>query len=71
MSSKYDGGSAFPIIQEGMNVNGGPGMSLRDYFAGVALNVLINDDTSPMTAANWSYQYADAMLKEREVGDDD
>jgi len=70
MSSKYDGGSAFPIVQEGMNVNGGPGMTLRDYFAGQAMRAIINDDTSPTTAANWSYQYADAMLKGREVRDD-
>jgi len=65
MNSKHDGGSAFPIIQEGMNVDGGPGMSLRDYFAGLAMQAIIDDDTSPTTAANWSYQYADAMLVQK------
>ena len=32
-----DGGHAFPNITPDMNVDGGPGMTLRDYFAGQAL----------------------------------
>lgn len=28
-----DGGHAFPNITPDMNVDGGPGMTLRDYFA--------------------------------------
>ncbi len=50
------------------------GMSLRDWFAGMALQGLLNcplDKISyhatdnPFLAAEWAYQYADAMMKER------
>jgi len=32
--ARNDGGAAFPNITPDMNIQGGPGMSLRDYFAG-------------------------------------
>lgn len=45
-----------------------PGMTLRDYFAAHALNGhLANQSDAPAKIAQWSYEYADAMLKYREV----
>lgn len=48
------------------------GMSLRDYFAGQALLGMVCADfmdrpiaSNPAQRANQSYQYADAMLLER------
>lgn len=49
------------------------GMSLRDYFAGQALAGMLAKGTDGQfskpegvaRAALWSYEYADAMLKER------
>lgn len=77
-----DGGPAFPNITPDMNVDGGPGMSLRDYFAGQALafmqsreNVVAildaaraqqREEESEATFARVAYQIADAMLKARE-----
>lgn len=46
-----------------------PGISLRDYFAGQALNGLLADwkGTFPWDkAAKYAYEHADAMLVERE-----
>ena len=43
-------------------------LTLRDYFAGKALNGVIADPTvqvDPQTAAKACYEYADAMLAER------
>jgi hypothetical protein len=45
-----------------------PGMTLRDYFAAKALGGLLADTAitaSPELVAKVSYEYADAMLKER------
>lgn len=41
------------------------GMDLRDYFASVAL-VSLCELEGPITAARVAYEYADAMIKERE-----
>jgi hypothetical protein len=62
-----DGGPAFPT-PPGIQHN--DGMTLRDYFAGKALQGMI----ASCTQQNWqeeyaakaSYQLADAMLKARE-----
>lgn len=44
------------------------GMSLRDYFAAAALSgILPGADYSTKDAATVAYQYADAMLAERET----
>lgn len=54
---------AFPGHPDGNN-----GMSLRDYFAAVALQGLLADHTVEMNTseyAQWSYQLADDMLEER------
>ena len=73
------GGAAFPFsveLNDGGEVNW-PGMTLRDYFAGQALNGLtglaaFNDRggklSEPEHFAHWSYALADAMLKERDRG---
>lgn len=86
--NKNDGGPAFPgnqakviipdhlikeaqVIQSPMN-----GMSLRDYYAGQAMQGMLASPkvdileaiTEPEYAAKVSYKIADAMIKER--GDD-
>jgi len=64
-----NGGSAFPysaLSPEGPEVyKDDEGMSLRDYFAAVALGGLDSVENEER-AAKWCYQMADAMLKERE-----
>lgn len=80
MSEKLnDGGSAFPFIAwaspSGMiGVERQGGMSLRDYFAAIALPVAWDaldkgyfDATDyTLATAEAAYQMADAMLKARE-----
>jgi hypothetical protein len=73
-----DGGHASPNITPDMNVDGGPGMSLRDYFAARAPtapgeyrvpNGPENESFTSYVArvhSLWAYEYADAMLKARE-----
>jgi hypothetical protein len=41
------------------------GISLRDHFAGLAMQVLLVDATSMNNAASNAYEMADAMLAER------
>ena len=44
------------------------GMTLRDYFAAAALTGLLRDTeafNNDAKAAEWAYQFADAMLKAR------
>lgn len=69
MSKKEDGGSAFPY--GGGSDGPYPGMTLRDWFAGQALNGLLagldHADCGPSGYAHDAYTYADAMLKVREV----
>jgi hypothetical protein len=62
-----NGGPAFPNITPDMNVDGGPGMTLRDWFAGQVLALVLSQDGSRIAgklAAN-AYEIADAMLTER------
>jgi len=56
---------AFPIHWE----NHHQGMSLRDYFAAKAMQAIISnhDNTTLEFVSGKAYQYADAMLKAREV----
>lgn len=77
----YDGGPAFPFGQvsevTGAPINGyhNNGMSLRDYFAGMALQAIIAKapfeqgpvgvDESDRMRARGAYDYADAMLETR------
>lgn len=47
-------------------------MTLRDYFAAQVLNGHISnpfdDDGDLQDIAEWAYEFADAMLKERDAG---
>jgi hypothetical protein len=77
MKDKDTGGSAFPNITPDMNVDGGPGMTLRDWFAGQALAGWLasysKDAHHPASEgenqsehlAGFSYDLADAMMAER------
>ncbi len=64
MNEKDEGGPAFPTP------SGRPGMTLRDYFAGEALNGLLASDPhgnlSLEVAADLSFKAADRMLERRE-----
>lgn len=87
MSERSDGGPAFPTHIYDPNVEPDPrfsvasvrGMSLRDWFAGMAMqrmvsfagDAMVNADPEGMTGievslARIAYRMADAMLKERE-----
>ena len=71
-----DGGPAFPMQGNPEDRYAGYlGMSLRDYFAGLALQAIISKaphesvptgvDESDLARARGAYDYADAMLKAR------
>ena len=69
--SKITGGPAFPIpLNPGESCQGhGPydGMTLRDYFAAKALQGLLSGRNHIAEVnVRLAYEYADAMLKERE-----
>lgn len=76
-----DGGPAFPATTVHVLADGqvmrfeGPGMSLRDWFAGMALQGMIAshgtahsawDTVAPDANASLAYTIANAMLRERE-----
>ena len=79
MSTK-DGGPAYPIPFEAVS----GGMSLRDHFAGLALNGILSAPIEVQKAwielsqengvaqedaiSGAAYEYADAMLRAREAG---
>lgn len=75
MSNINNGGPAFPVTLDHRGCVGAYGMTLRDYFAGQALNGYLaswSDDSNPTFfepchTAKTSYAYADAMLAAREV----
>lgn len=65
-----DGGPAFPVIfehDEGRCVSEQEGMSLRDYFAAKAMQVLIPDEAIATVheTVDAAYRWADAMLEAR------
>lgn len=83
-----DGGPAFPVddrYHADGRVYGSNGMTLRDYFAGQAMNGMISGDAQPYISikesadgivqedktASRAYRYADAMLAARERKEDD
>jgi len=55
-----DGGPAFPSETEW-------GMTLRDYFAGKAIEALIVRGWGLEAASGKAYEIANAMIKEREA----
>ncbi|MFD2248887.1 hypothetical protein FHS82_000996 [Pseudochelatococcus lubricantis] len=80
MPKVNDGGPAFPVEMYDAEVDMDtvfPGLSLRDYFAAKVLQGLVTADAPSGFVtfeallehyAVTSYQYADAMLKERAKG---
>lgn len=66
-SAVRDGGAAFPHDARDIGKAPANGMSLRDYFAGQALNGMLAADTSavPRYTAIAAYDFADAMLAAR------
>ena len=69
---KNNGGLAFPLMinkdaeQGSMEKWCNQGMTLRDYFAGQAIPIFDNEsDYSVEELAKSCYQYADAMIAER------
>jgi len=71
-----DGGPAFPVYTPDMNIgdDAGPGMSMRDWFAGQALAQIAGEYHEsgiahwPQHAAAAAYEVADAMLAVRQKG---
>jgi len=70
MKDKY----AYPSLY---NTGPRPGMELRDWFAGMALNGMLAEfmsephvdvDYQPHEYACMAYAYADAVMKERDKG---
>ena len=70
MKESNDGGPAFPYDSD---MAGQPGMSLRDWFAGDALKSgkWDNGERSFKQATEWCGIMADAMIAEREKGNDE
>lgn len=75
MTNRKDGGDAFPCAGNPEYDQFMPGMSLRDWFAGMALQGFLahpsdgymGDDYDWYTEIpKTAYKYADAMLAERE-----
>ena len=64
MSTKDDGGPAFPIGST--PEEWGNGMTLRDYFAAKALPVCMSEYSDPKNIAHAAYLIADSMLKARQ-----
>lgn len=81
MTTKTDGGAAFPVVHpDGMGVQYF-GLSVRDYFAAKAMQARLSDYESAISlkaaadkhgipiaeeVAVQAYAFADAMLKARE-----
>lgn len=71
---KDDGGPAFPLATPEHPGGGYVGMTLRDWFAGMALQhipALLDaheENKSYAIIAEWSYKVADAMLEARNQG---
>ncbi len=73
MSKQDNSGPAFPTDSEhqsGPSTYHYSGMSLRDYFAAMAMQAVATNPTGAESftfdeRAKWAYQQADAMLKTR------
>ena len=80
-STKDDGGLAFSTEIDAEDSKGYPitgkiigGMSLRDWFAGMALQGILAESSHPQSTGSWkqakefaktAYEFSDAMLAER------
>ena len=70
--NKETGGPAFPIdANDSLDRCVYTGMTLRDYFAAKALDISMHHlkdyyGINKQNVAEWCYEMADAMLKERE-----
>ena len=71
MKEINDGGPAFPTTPvshgytpdtQGNGTGCGPGMTLRDYFAGQALTSIATEACDMDEKARWCYRLADQML---------
>ena len=65
---KDTGGPAFPFWCDSNGLANFQGMTLRDYFAAKAMQGLLacpKGEGENEKYAQWSYEYADAMLAER------
>jgi hypothetical protein len=63
--TKNTGKAAFPTI--GACHGDDTGMTLRDHFAGLAMQGILYEDLDPPETAKHAYEMADAMLKAREA----
>ena len=59
---------AYPVVdQTGERFQNEPGLTIREHFAGLAMQGLLvasdpHDTSSPATVAEWSVSYADALI---------
>ena len=60
--SIYDGGPAFPC-PDTENYDGEAGMSLRDWFAGLAMQGMLASGQVVLNVPGEAYEFADLMLK--------
>ena len=70
-NTNINGGPAYPVNSDNHAPIASTGMTLRDYFAGRAMqSYLLDKDRDSFTFEQWaqaSYEMADAMLKARET----
>jgi hypothetical protein len=77
MNSKLDGGPAFPVVEQSFIHGGGvsqsSGMSLRDWFAGQALQGILSCDAVAVAGlpkfalAQDAWEMAESMLNAKEI----
>ena len=62
MSEIDSGGPAFPTSEDAAHF---PGLTKREWFAGMALQGLLSGDPSMSLEEStiWAYQHADAMIR--------
>ena len=65
MNNQANNIPAFPLSVESDHLIS-LGMTLKDYYAGQALNGFLSNGTSMDNAAHWSWLVAEKMMKKRE-----
>lgn len=59
----------FPVIASNQTPVDNPGMTLRDWFAGLAMQGICSqqmwENCEPEVISKWAYEQADAMLARR------